>query len=84
MRLQLLVAAAQEAARKAGAETGGPVRRWATVQSVTGSLATVLVDGDDNPITAQVIIKLPTVSARVLVEFERGAVRVVGIQGGFS
>lgn len=81
---RLLETTAAEAAKKAIAEMPSAVRRMGTVSAVSGALASVLVDGDDEPIEAQVFVKLPTVNARVLVEFERGAARVVGIQGGFA
>lgn len=79
----MIVTAAREAARKAAAETGGPVRQWGTVTAVSSDEITVTMDGGGS-VVGQCVTKLPSVDDRVLVEFAGGSVLVVGIQGGFA
>lgn len=78
-----LVQAAQAAARKATKETPRPTRLVGTVQTISGDLATVVMD-DGGTIQALVRAKVPAAGTRVEVEFYRGACRVVGQVGGWA
>lgn len=58
-------------------------RLWGVVDAVDTDLVTVVfADGGSGQVRATG--KLPTVGAVVQVEFRRGALRIVGVAGGFA
>lgn len=58
-------------------------RMWGTVTAVSSDLATVSF-ADGGTTTVRATGKLPTVDDVVQVEFVRGAMRIVGTDGGFA